>query len=178
MPNLTSVERLARFYEDDMNCFVVLTVSYTIDGTKVKAEDVHFVPIEFLSWKCLTIGALGWGRSRSRIRTVYMWCPSIPGSNGCWNCVTNFSSSIRTRSVRSASASNISRRSGNGGRRRPSSRGVRRRGYRRCRASATRRSLTGCWTVFRNALLPAAGLEQRAIRQPGEVGDLSSLGQK
>ena len=62
MPNLTSVERLARFYEDDMNCFVVLTVSYTIDGTKVKAEDVHFVPIEFLSWKCLTIGALGWGQ--------------------------------------------------------------------------------------------------------------------
>ena len=62
MPNLTSVERLARFYEDDTNCFVVLTVSYRIDGTKVTAEDVHFVPIEFLSWKCLTIGALGWGQ--------------------------------------------------------------------------------------------------------------------
>jgi hypothetical protein len=62
MPNLTSVERLARFYEDDMNCFVVLTVSYRIDGTKVTAEDVHFVPIEFLSWKCLAIGALGWGQ--------------------------------------------------------------------------------------------------------------------
>ncbi|MCY3020696.1 MAG: hypothetical protein NTW87_16890 [Planctomycetota bacterium] len=62
MPNLTSVERLARFYEDDMNCFVVLTVSYRIEGTKVTAEDVHFVPIEFLSWKCLTIGALGWGQ--------------------------------------------------------------------------------------------------------------------
>jgi len=62
MPNLTSVERLARFYEDDMNCFVVLSVSYKIDGTKVTAENVHFVPIEFLSWKCLTIGALGWGQ--------------------------------------------------------------------------------------------------------------------
>jgi hypothetical protein len=62
MPNLTSVERLARFYEDDMNCFVVLTVSYRIAGTKVTAEDVHFVPIEFLSWRCLTIGALGWGQ--------------------------------------------------------------------------------------------------------------------
>lgn len=62
MPNLTSVERLARFYEDDMNCFVVLTVSYQIDGTNVTAEDIHFVPIEFLSWKCLTIGALGWGQ--------------------------------------------------------------------------------------------------------------------
>ena len=62
MPNLTSVERLARFYEDDMNCFVVLTVSYRIDARQVTAEDVHFVPIEFLSWKCLTIGALGWGQ--------------------------------------------------------------------------------------------------------------------
>ncbi len=62
MPNLTSVERLARFYEDDMNCFIVLTVSYRIDGTKVLAQDVHFVPIEFLSWKCLIIGALGWGQ--------------------------------------------------------------------------------------------------------------------
>jgi hypothetical protein len=62
MPNLTSVERLARFYEDDMNCFVVLTVSYRISGTKVTAEDIHFIPIEFLSWKCLTLGALGWGQ--------------------------------------------------------------------------------------------------------------------
>jgi len=62
MPNLTSVERLARFYEDDRNCFVVLAVSYRIEGTRVTAEDVHFVPIEFLSWKCLTIGALGWGQ--------------------------------------------------------------------------------------------------------------------
>lgn len=62
MPNLTSVERLSRFYEDDMNCFVVLSVSYRIDGTKVTAADIHFVPIEFLSWKCLTIGALGWGQ--------------------------------------------------------------------------------------------------------------------
>lgn len=62
MPNLTSVERLSRFYEDDKNVFVVLSVSYTIDKTKVTAEDVHFVPIEFLSWQCLTIGALGWGQ--------------------------------------------------------------------------------------------------------------------
>ena len=62
MPNLTSVERLARFYEDDENYFVVLFVKYAIEGTKVKAERAHFVPIEFLSWDCLTIGALGWGQ--------------------------------------------------------------------------------------------------------------------
>ncbi|MEW6027604.1 MAG: hypothetical protein AB1599_09970 [Planctomycetota bacterium] len=62
MPNLTSVERLARFYEDDKNYFVILMVAYTIQGTRIKAEKVHFVPIEFLSWDCLTVGALGWGQ--------------------------------------------------------------------------------------------------------------------
>lgn len=62
MPNLTSVERLARFYEDDNNYFVVLMVKYAIEKTKVWVETAHFVPVEFLSWDCLTIGALGWGQ--------------------------------------------------------------------------------------------------------------------
>lgn len=62
MPNLTSVERLARFYEDDKNYFIVLTVAYRLAGTRVAVKKVHFTPIEFLSWRCLTIGALGWGQ--------------------------------------------------------------------------------------------------------------------
>jgi len=62
MPNLTSVERLARFYEDDSNFFTILMVSYEAHDTKVLASDVRFVPIEFLGWDCLTIGALGWGQ--------------------------------------------------------------------------------------------------------------------
>ncbi len=62
MPNLTSVERIARFYEDDKNHFVVLMVKYSVEGTRVVAKEAHFVPIEFLSWRCLTIGALGWGQ--------------------------------------------------------------------------------------------------------------------
>src|SRR5213592_1319802 len=62
MPNLTSVERLARFYESDSNCFVVLFVSYTIQGTKAVISEIRFIPIEFLGWDCLTIGALGWGQ--------------------------------------------------------------------------------------------------------------------
>jgi hypothetical protein len=62
MPNLTSVERLARFYEDDRNFFVVLMIAYRIDGTRVQVESVTFVPIEFLGWDCLTIGVLGWGQ--------------------------------------------------------------------------------------------------------------------
>jgi hypothetical protein len=62
MPNLTSVEQLARFYEDDSNYFVLLLVSYQLDGAKALFTDLKFVPIEFLSWDCLTIGALGWGQ--------------------------------------------------------------------------------------------------------------------
>ena len=62
MPNLTSVERLSRFYEDDNNYFVILSVSYHVSGTKLIVTECHFVPIEFYMWDCLTIGALGWGQ--------------------------------------------------------------------------------------------------------------------
>lgn len=62
MPNLTSVDRLARFYESDANCFVILFVNYAVEGNRVVISEVRFVPIEFLGWDCLTIGALGWGQ--------------------------------------------------------------------------------------------------------------------
>lgn len=62
MPNLTSVERLSRFYEDDVNYFLLLKIDYQIEGTKVIIKHVIFAPIEFFSWDCLTIGALGWGQ--------------------------------------------------------------------------------------------------------------------
>ena len=62
MPNLTSVERLARFYEDDANCFVLLLISYHSENDRIIVTDVKFAPIEFLAWECLTIGALGWGQ--------------------------------------------------------------------------------------------------------------------
>lgn len=62
MPNLTSVERLARFYEDDSNFFTLLLISYGVDGVKASVSEVKFVPVEFLGWDCLTIGALGWGQ--------------------------------------------------------------------------------------------------------------------
>jgi hypothetical protein len=62
MPNLISVERLARFYEDDSNYFVLLFVKYRIEDIHVSISDVLFVPIEFLDWDCLTVGALGWGQ--------------------------------------------------------------------------------------------------------------------
>lgn len=62
MPNLTSVDRLARFYEDDTNFFIMLMVKYGVIGTRVTVRKVYFVPIEHLSWECLTLGALGAGQ--------------------------------------------------------------------------------------------------------------------
>jgi len=62
MPNLTSVERLSRFYEDDKNYFCLLMVHYNVEGKHIEAKSCHFAPIEQLSWDCLTIGALGWGQ--------------------------------------------------------------------------------------------------------------------
>ena len=62
MPALVSVERLARFYEDDMNIFSILMIKYDVVSTRVQVNKVLFCPIEFLDWSCLTIGALGWGQ--------------------------------------------------------------------------------------------------------------------
>ena len=62
MPNLTSVDGLSRFYESDANVFALMLIRYSIQGTSLTASDVIFVPIEFLDWECLTVGALGWGK--------------------------------------------------------------------------------------------------------------------
>jgi len=62
MPNLTSVRRLATLYENPSNYFVILKVDYSVDNLNVIVNKVTFVPIEFLSWDCLTLGALGWGQ--------------------------------------------------------------------------------------------------------------------
>ncbi|OHA20327.1 MAG: hypothetical protein A2836_03050 [Candidatus Taylorbacteria bacterium RIFCSPHIGHO2_01_FULL_45_63] len=62
MPNLTSVERLSRFYEEDVNYFVLLKIDYQVEGTRVAIKHVTFAPIEFFNWDCLTLGALGWGQ--------------------------------------------------------------------------------------------------------------------
>lgn len=62
MPNLTSVERLARFYEDDKNYFVVLFVSYEVVEVQIIVREARFIPIEYIGWDCLTLGALGWGQ--------------------------------------------------------------------------------------------------------------------
>lgn len=62
MPNLTSVKRITDFYEIDTNVFSIIMVRYSVEKMKVTVSDVLFAPIEFFDWKCLSIGALGWGQ--------------------------------------------------------------------------------------------------------------------
>ena len=62
MPNLISVERLARFYRDEKRFFVILLVEYTVENDSLVFTGIQFIPIEHLAWSCLTIGALGWGQ--------------------------------------------------------------------------------------------------------------------
>ena len=63
MPALISVERLARFYEDDKNIFSIMMIKYDImPPNRINVTDVIFCPIEFIKWSCLTVGALGWGQ--------------------------------------------------------------------------------------------------------------------
>jgi hypothetical protein len=49
MPNLTSVERLSRFYEDDKNYFSILLITYSINNGLINFNEVKFIPIEYLS---------------------------------------------------------------------------------------------------------------------------------
>jgi len=61
MPNLTSVQRIAKLYRGFENHFCLLKVDY-VQGDAREVKAVHFLPIEHLDWKCLTLGALGWGQ--------------------------------------------------------------------------------------------------------------------
>ena len=62
MPQLTSVERLASLYGDDSNIFSLMSVKYGTRGGRLVFHGVSFFPVEWLDWKCLTIGNLGWGQ--------------------------------------------------------------------------------------------------------------------
>lgn len=62
MPNLTSVKRLADYYKEDNNYFVLLLISYKIENNRINCKESYFVPIEYVDWNCLTLGNLGWGQ--------------------------------------------------------------------------------------------------------------------
>lgn len=62
MPNLISMQRLAKFYRNDTNTFCILIVDYKVVENHIEYQSCHFKPIEYFAWSCLTLGALGWGQ--------------------------------------------------------------------------------------------------------------------
>jgi len=62
MPNLISIARLKKFYENDRNLLVYVFVKYINHGNNVQVTQVRVRPIEQLNWECLTIGNLGKGQ--------------------------------------------------------------------------------------------------------------------
>ena len=70
MPNLISVDRLLRFYDDPDNYFVLAMVKYRVISpgqagnqlAGVGIEEVVISDIEHIAWQSLTIGALGTGQ--------------------------------------------------------------------------------------------------------------------
>lgn len=62
MPNLTSARRLVKLYESDANVFALMIIRYRVQNFELRVSRILFVPIEFLGWSCLSVGALGWGQ--------------------------------------------------------------------------------------------------------------------
>ncbi len=62
MPNLSSIKRLYDLYKDDNKFFALLFISYKTENNVFDLKNISFFPIEYVNWKSLTIGALGWGQ--------------------------------------------------------------------------------------------------------------------
>lgn len=61
-PNVTSVDRLSTLYKDDKNIFIILLVDYDPTLASKNVVKITMLPIEFLSWDCLSFGLLGKGQ--------------------------------------------------------------------------------------------------------------------
>jgi hypothetical protein len=62
MPNLISISRIKKFYENDRNLLLYVFVKYVTNGRSIQILDTKVKAIEQLNWECLTIGNLGKGQ--------------------------------------------------------------------------------------------------------------------
>jgi len=62
MPNLISISRLKKFYENDRNLLLYVFVKYVNNDNLIQILDIKVKSIEQLHWDCLTIGNLGKGQ--------------------------------------------------------------------------------------------------------------------
>ena len=62
MPNLISISRIKKFYENDKNLLLYVFVKYHTDNNSIHISEVIVKSIEQIDWGCLTIGNLGKGQ--------------------------------------------------------------------------------------------------------------------
>ena len=62
MPNLISISRIKKFYENDKNLLLYVFVKYHTDNNSIHISEVIVKSIEQIDWGCLTIGKLGKGQ--------------------------------------------------------------------------------------------------------------------
>tara|TARA_R110002020_G_scaffold103416_7_gene242201 strand:- start:6976 stop:7578 length:603 start_codon:yes stop_codon:yes gene_type:complete len=62
MPNLISISRIKKFYENDKNLLLYVFVKYHTNNNSIYISEVIVKPIEQIDWDCLTIGNLGKGQ--------------------------------------------------------------------------------------------------------------------
>ena len=62
MPNLISISRIKKFYENDKNLLLYVFVKYHTDNNSIQVSEVIVKSIEQIDWSCLTIGNLGKGQ--------------------------------------------------------------------------------------------------------------------
>jgi hypothetical protein len=62
MPNLISVDRLKKFYEDENNHLMYIIISYTTNNNITQIKNIEIRYIEELSWEILGIQNLGKGQ--------------------------------------------------------------------------------------------------------------------
>ena len=66
MPNLISISRLKKFYENDRNLLLYVFVKYINYGDSIQILHAQVKTVEQLNWDCLTIGNLGKGQLQVR----------------------------------------------------------------------------------------------------------------
>ena len=62
MPNLISISRIKKFYENDRNLLLYVFVKYVSNNNVIQILEVNVKKLEQLNWECLTIGNLGKGQ--------------------------------------------------------------------------------------------------------------------
>ncbi len=87
MPNITSVERLARFCETDTNVFALIIIEYSVDQGFFKFQMLFSHRLNSLIGSVWPRGRWVGDSCKSSIQITSSSFRGIPGKHGCCSCV-------------------------------------------------------------------------------------------